>query len=112
MVKHPRRVALAAVRHHPIEGLTVRVVPCVKEVDNRVNFGIVQGKTLWRPLCINGPELWRNCFVRVYRGVTDTGIPFRTDVPDNGSMASWSVRTFEFTPALSAATRMRVPGMP
>ena len=112
MVKHPRRVALAAVRHHPIEGLTVRVVPCVKEVDNRVNFGIVQGQTLWRPLCINGPELWRNCFVRVYRGVTDTGIPFRTDVPDNGSMASWSVRTFEFTPALSAATRMRVPGMP
>ena len=28
-----------------------------------------------------------------------TGMPFRTEVPDNGSMARSSLRTFEFTPA-------------
>lgn len=40
-----------------------------------------------------------------------TGMPFSTDVPDNGSIASWSASTLLFTPARSRATRMRVSGI-
>ena len=109
-MKRLRRVALAAVGHHPFAGLTVRVDPCGKEVDNRVNFPNLSGKSLWNSLWRCPGELWRKAFQRAYRGVTVTGMPFNTEVPDNGSIASWSVRTFEFTPARSAATRMRVPG--
>ena len=29
---------------------------------------------------------------------SETGIPFKTALPDSGSIASWSVSTFEFTP--------------
>lgn len=47
-----------------------------------------------------------------HAGETTTGMPFSTEVPDSGSIASSSVSTFEFTPARSAATRMRVPGWP
>jgi len=43
---------------------------------------------------------------------TSTGMPLSTDVPESGSIASWSASTFEFTPARSAATRKRVPGWP
>lgn len=40
---------------------------------------------------------------------TSTGMPFSTDVPDNGSIADSSVSTFEFTPGSRLATPRRTP---
>ena len=80
---------------------TIRTDPCVKEVDNRVNFPIFRGIALWTTVDKargdQAPE-------------TATGIPFRTLVPEIGSNRSSSVRAFEFTPAYSPATVSRVPG--
>ena len=45
-------------------------------------------------------------------GSRETGMPLSTEVPLNGSIASWSARMLLFTPARSAATRMLVPGCP
>ncbi|MEN9553129.1 MAG: hypothetical protein RLZ67_277 [Actinomycetota bacterium] len=41
-----------------------------------------------------------------------TGMAFNTALPDKGSISLSSVRMFEFTPALAAATAIWVPGTP
>jgi len=80
---------------------TIRTDPCVKEVDNRVNFPIFRGIALW--MTVDKPDGNQST-------ETATGIPFKTLVPEIGSNRSSSVRAFEFTPAYSAATDKLVPG--
>src|SRR3954451_325484 len=45
-------------------------------------------------------------------GVSSTGMPFSTALPDNGSTANSSESTLELTPALAADTSIFAPGMP
>jgi hypothetical protein len=45
----------------------------------------------------------RDCYA-VATELSETGIPFKTALPESGSISSWSVKTFEFTPANSRAT--------
>jgi hypothetical protein len=52
------------------------------------------------------------CPACAHAGDTTTGMPFSTEVPDSGSIASSSESTLELTPARSAATRIWVPGWP
>src|SRR4051794_22210482 len=42
-------------------------------------------------------------------GTSSTGIPFKTALPESGSISSSSAKTFEFVPGWAAATRIRIP---
>ena len=103
---------------------TVSAQPCVEEGDKAVNscefraqkwgyHGICQqNKT---PSCEHPGDNGGVISLADRRdghraGETDTGMPLRAEVPDKGSMARSSDRTFEFTPAFSEATLSRVPG--
>jgi len=60
----------------------------------------------------SGATATSRAYAGAHAGETMTGMPFSTDVPDRGSIASSSESTLELTPARSAATRIRVPGWP
>ncbi len=67
-------------------------------MDSHVNYGIL----LW--IACAQPSDYE---IRV----TETGIPFKTLLPDSGSSSFSSVKIFEFTPAREAATRVLVPAI-
>lgn len=93
-----------------ISDSTLRPAPCGQVGEQTVNFRwttvVGQGTTdpeMWTT-SIRGPTL-----AAAQAGAIVTGIPFSTEVPDNGSSTSPSVSTLLFTPGRTAATAILVP---
>ena len=92
---------------------TLRTRSCGGKRDNHVNFGESTADSMWTEG--EQPQVVHTVTSGDRRpnqtaAVTSTGMPLRTEVPESGSIALSSDSTLEFTPACSAATRIRVPG--